>query len=132
MPSVLVPYLLTWKNGHVYVGMQVYWFQNSTQNYLVIYQILIVMATSNYIIVWKSIIYVKLIGKWKRHKFKFQSLDYHTGNFLPQFFSPKFRQIIFLLKNFTVNQFDKKLLQGREFVVFPHCETIDITWKNIT
>ena len=51
----------------------------------------------------------------------------HCGNygiFLPQFFRKISVKSKFLLKNFTVNQFDEKNLRGSEFLVFPHCVSV--------
>ena len=38
-------------------------------------------------------------------------------------FWQKFREINFLLKNFTLNWFDEKNFHGSEFLVFPQCDT---------
>ena len=51
------------------------------------------------------------------------------GILLPRFFSQKFRQINVLLNNFTINWFDGKILHGREFFLFPHCEKFTLTEK---
>ena len=52
-------------------------------------------------------------------------------NFTATIFSQKFREINFLLKNFTLSWFDEKKLDGSEFLVFPHCVFDEIFWRNL-
>ena len=50
-------------------------------------------------------------------------------NFTATIFSQKFREINFLLKNFTLSWFDEKKLDGSEFLVFPHCVPVISTLR---